>query len=387
MDKNDKKLRDIFEYDILDLLDLKTEPSPTINESDRLVLTYMDILNFYEKKGREPEEGKNVIETSLYYRLEAIRKNKSKIDLLIKYDKYNLLKNPKGKKVISINDIFKNDSLGILNSDTENIFTLQNVPKVTTMPDYVGSRKACKDFKNYEYLLKLCQSDLASGKRKLYPFKNGQQIKKGYFFVLKGILLFVADVGKKEKENGITNARLRCIFENGTESDMLLRSLSAELYKDGRRVTENEDKLLDAFNNISSEDEEKGFIYILKSKSDKTEIRAINNLYKIGFSIMTVEERIRNAEQEPTYLMAPVSIISVYKCYNMNPQKFEQLLHNFFGNSCLNIDVFDKNGYRHTPREWFIAPLPIIEEAIHFILNGEIIDYKYDCDRHIIVGR
>lgn len=172
-----------------------------------------------------------------------------------------------------------------------------------------------------------------------------------------------------------------------TESDMLLRSLSAELYKHGRRITELEEKLLDAYKNILSEDEETGFIYILKSKSDKPEIKSIENLYKIGFSKILVRERIKNADQEPTYLMAQVSIVSIFKCYNMNPQKLEQLLHNFFGRSCLNIDVYDKKGQRHTPREWFIAPLSVIEEAIHFILNGAIIDYKYDSDRQIIVAK
>lgn len=387
MDKNDKRLLDIFEDDTYGLLDIKAQSSHTNSEEERLVSSYQEILNFYENNHREPEEGNSVAETSLYYRLKGVREDKSKIDILGKYDKYNLINNPKEKEIKSISDIFNDDSLGILNDESQDIFTLQHVPKVTTMPDYVGSRKVCKDFENYQQLFKLCQSDLSSGKRKLYPFRKEQQIQKGYFFVLKGVLLFIADVGKKEKKKGKTNARLRCIFENGTESDMLLRSLSAELYKNGRRVTEHEDKLLDAFNNISQDDKENGFIYILKSKSDKSEIKAITNLYKIGFSIMTVEERIRNAEQEPTYLMAPVTIVSVYKCYNMNPQKFEQLIHNFFGNSCLNIDVFDKNGFRHTPREWFIAPLPIIEQAIHFILNGEIINYKYDPDKYMIVGR
>ncbi len=384
---NNKKLFDIFEDDLFGLLDSKPESSHTNNEEERLVSSYKEILSFYENNNKEPEQGNGVAERSLYYRLKGIRENQSKMDLLFKYDRYSLLNNKTEKEVKSINDIFKNDLLGILNSESESIFTLEHVPKVTTMPDYVGSRKVCKDFEGYQYVFRQCQSDLTSGKRKLYPFKKEQQIKKGYFFILKGLLLLVADVGKIERVKGRENARLRCIFENGTESDMLRRSLSAELYKNGRRVTEHDDKLLDSFNNISEEDKENGFIYILKSKSENLEIKEIPNLYKIGFSIMTVEERIRNAEQEPTYLMAPVSIVSVYKCYNMNPHKFEQLLHNFFGNSCLNIDVFDKNGCRHTPREWFIAPVSIIEDAIQFIINGEIVDYKYDSNRHEIVGR
>lgn len=120
------------------------------------------------------------------------------------------------------------------------------------------------------------------------------------------------------------------------------------------------------------------FIYILKSKSDKPEIKEIENLYKIGFSKIAVEDRIKNASQEPTYLMSDVRIITAYKCYNMNPHKLEQLLHVFFGSSCLNIDVFDNQGQRHTPREWFIAPLDVIEQTIKLIINGDIIKYRYD---------
>ena len=121
--------------------------------------------------------------------------------------------------------------------------------------------------------------------------------------------------------------------------------------------------------------------------SSDPEIQTIQNLYKIGFSRVPVEERIKNAENEPTYLMAAVSIVTVFQCYNMNPQKLKQLLHTFFGEACLNIDIFDKNGQRHTPREWFVAPLNIIENAINLVLNGEFIHYKYDPKIQRIVER
>lgn len=387
MDKNKRKLLDIFEDDQFGILNVKEQCSPAISEEERLVESYKEILDFYMQNNREPQLEKDITETLLYYRLKGIRENKSKLNLLIKYDTYNLLTNNIENEVKSIDDILNNDYLGILDSETEEIFNLKHIPKKTTMPRYVASRKTCNDFSDYEGIFKQCQSDLKHGKRKLNPFKNEQQIDKGYFFVLKGILLYVADIGERKLKNGKINARLRCIFENGTESDMLLRSLSAELYKNGRRVTEHEERILDKFNNIYVEDKEAGYIYILKSESNNEKIRTINNLYKIGFSTIKVEDRIKNAEQEPTYLMGNVSIVSVFKCYNMNPQKFEFLLHNFFGNTCLNVDVFDKAGKRHTPREWFIVPLDVIEEAIRFIISGEIIDYKYDYSRQIIVGK
>ena len=152
-------------------------------------------------------------------------------------------------------------------------------------------------------------------------------------------------------------------------------------------MTAHEDRLLDGFDNITDEDEETGFIYVLKSLSPKPEISEILDLYKIGFSTVPVEQRIKNAENEPTYLMAPVKIVTAYQCFNMNPQKLEQLLHTFFGSSCLNLDVYDTNGQRHTPREWFIAPLDIVEQAIHFVLNGDVINYRYDPEKKEIVGR
>jgi len=170
---------------------------------------------------------------------------------------------------------------------------------------------------------------------------------------------------------------------------MLKRSVEKILYENGSVVTENSaqvnEDFVEYFANVTAEDKEAGYIYILKSKSTNPEIRDINNLYKIGYSKVSVEDRVKNAEQEPTYLMAAVSIESVFKCYNMNPQKLEQLLHTFFGSSCLNIDIFDKTGKRYTPREWFIAPITVIEQSIHLIITGEIIKYKYDSEAKSIV--
>jgi len=116
---------------------------------------------------------------------------------------------------------------------------------------------------------------------------------------------------------------------------------------------------------------------VLQSLSTVPEIVATKNLFKIGYSTVPVLERIKNAAEEPTYLMAPVKVISVFECYNLNPQKFELLLHTFFGKACLNVDVYDKQGKRFSPREWFIAPLHIIEAAANMLINGDIVNYRY----------
>ena len=379
-------LEDIFNDDPFGLLDIKPAGTQARNADERLVSSFEEINSFYEKNNREPTSGNGVQEHQLKSRLNGIRSDQQKIEMLKPHDRFNLLKIVQ-KPIESIDDIWDDDDFGLLETSAESIFDLKHVSKATTMPDYVASRKPCMDFENFEHLFIACHQDLRAKRRKLYPFKNEQQIDKGYFFVLKGILLYVAEVSEKEKIGGKVNARLRCIFENGTESDMLLRSLAAELYKNGRRVTEKAENLLDNFNSISNEDKESGYIYVLRSLSENPEIKATKNLFKIGFSTTAVEERIKNAHLEATYLFAPVITVSVFKCYNMNTQKLELLLHTFFGNSCLNIDIFDKDSKRFTPREWFIAPIDVIEQAIEFIISGEIVNYKYEVNLQIIVNK
>lgn len=386
MDKN-KALEEIFNSDSMGLLDVEPKKPLALNADERLIASFQEINEFFERHKREPEpNGENIFEYQLYCRLKNLREDKNKVMVCELHDKYGLLKTEK-KEIASIEDIFDDDSLDILDGDSEGLFNFKHIPKETTMPDYIASRKPCEDFSKFESLFIKCQSDLTSNKRKLYPFKNEQDITEGHFFVLKGVLLYVDHVGEKSNEKGKMNARLRCIFENGTESDLLLRSLSAELYKHGRRVSETENGLLGGLKGISEDDYETGFIYILKSLSSDPKIQNIPNLYKIGYSNTPVEERIKNAEQEPTYLMAPVKIVSTFRCYNLNPQKLEQLTHSFFGKTCLNFDIFDNEGIRHTPREWFIVPLESIEDAIEFIISGEIVDYRYDTERQIIVGK
>lgn len=379
MDKVD--LLKLIEDDDLDLLKIQKKKSSMLTADERLIESFHDINEFISNNGREPKPGSDVHEHRLYARLKGIRESKTKIKSLLDLDEHGLLKQEM-KEIKSIQDIFDDDNLGLLDNDAESIFKLKHVPKITTMPNYIASRKPCNDFDAYKDKFVLCQSDLSSGRRQLLPFNN-EPIEKGLFFVLKGILLYIANVGEREIIGGRANARLHCIFENGTESDMLLRSLSAELYKDGRRISDIEEQI----NSFSDEDKKSGYIYILKSLSEKPEIKSIKNLYKIGYSKVSIEDRIKNAVIDPTYLMSQVSVVTAFECYNMNPQKLEQLLHRFFGKSCLSVDVFDNEGKRHIPREWFIAPLEIIEQAIHFVLAGEIVRYKYDVDQQIIVER
>ncbi|MDE3016271.1 MAG: GIY-YIG nuclease family protein [Pseudomonadota bacterium] len=380
------KLLALIQDDDLGLLNTKAKASGAVTPDERLIASFLEINDFMRKHEREPEaNSKDVHEFKLHKRLDSFRSDDAKATALLEHDEFGLLANR--KKIASINDVFADDDLGILDDGTDSIFTLKHVPKEINAPDYVAQRKPCKDFKEFEPLFKQCHADLTAGKRKLRPFAKAQQIDKGLFFVLKGILLYVDKVGPLESINGRTNARLRVIFDNGTESDMLLRSLSAELYKDGRRVTAHDDDLLEDFETVTEGDTSTGYIYILRSLSENQDIHSIQHLYKIGFSTMPVAERIKNAAQEPTYLNAPVKIISAYQCYNLNPQKLEQLLHTFFGKACLDVDLYDREGKRYVPREWFIAPREVIEQAVTLLINGEIVHYQYDADKQEIVER
>ena len=397
MDKN-KILKDIFEDDPLGLLNTKPTTSPARNEDERLVASFNEINNFYETNNKEPQQGGGIQEHQLFARLKSLRENPAKIELLKPHDKFDLL-NFEIKIIQSFDDIFNDDDLGILKDDSEGLFDFKHIKKIDerASADFVAKRKPCKDFSKYEQQFKDVQRDLKDSKRRLITFKE-ENLRAGDFYVHNGVLLYLEKVddkkevleyksGSRERKDG----RTRVLFENGTESNMLFRSLYKALLANGKAISQNVDDVnesyLETFSSITENDEEAGYIYILKSKSDKQEIKEIQNLFKIGFSKSNVEDRVRNAIHEPTYLMAEVRIVMTYKCYNINPQKFEQLIHNFFGNSCLNIDVFDKEGSRYTPREWFIVPVGIIDQAIRLIISGDIVKHKYDSIIEEIVER
>ena len=379
MEKDD--LLKILQDDDMGLLNVKPKRA-AINVDERLLASFQQINDFYRQHGKEPESNpSNILEFQLFNRLKGLRASKEKCEALQEVDEFKLLTFVESPKPItSVADIFNDDSLGLLDDEAASIFQLKHVPLVKEMPDKIAQRKRCPDFEQFEPLFKQCHAELAAGAREARGFTGEQQIQPGHFFILHGITAYVAEVGEKEVKNGKVNARLRCIFENGTESNMLLRSLATELYKDetGRRILDPNDKALEALEQIHASDEKSGYLYVLKSLSTVPEIADTKNLFKIGYSTAPVLDRIKNAAEEPTYLMAPVKVVEVFECYNLNPQKFELMLHTFFGKACLNVDVYDKQGKRFSPREWFIAPLHIIEAAANMLINGDIVNYRYD---------
>lgn len=290
----------------------------------------------------------------------------------------------------SLDDIFNSDEFGLLNTDKEeDIHTLKNVPKVEKRADadFVARREKFDDFDKYEQLFIDCQNDLKTNRRQIVPSIESQ-LDIGTFCVLDGVLLYIADIQDGYRGNsGKINRRTTIIFENGTKSNMLLRSLGKRLKDSGNMVTKLESEKDNGLFDVTNEDTQNGYIYILKSLSNEDTIKTKRNLYKIGFSTTSVETRIKNAKEDPTYLMAEVKTVAAYEVYNVNPHKLEQLIHKFFGNSCLDIEIYDGLGKLYKPREWFIAPLEIIEEAINLIVNRKIINYKYDDKSESIVER
>lgn len=407
----DEFLDFVSENDELGLLTVKVKTSaPTADE--HLLAKFNEINEFVSLNGKEPTtDMSNISEFMLSQRLIAIKGNTEQCEVLREFDVHNLLPVEQvakiaepiadyklksvedavalPKEIESLDDIFSDDALGLLVDDAESIFTIRNVPTTIDMPSKIASRKRCKDFDQYESLFISCHDDLRTGEREQHQFSGEQQIQKGQFFILHGVMCYVADMEERVKKNGKTNAKLHLIFENGTESDMLLRSLATELYKDetGRRILPKSENALDSMLGIKDDDQASGFIYILQSLSTNPDIATIKNLYKIGYATTSVEKRIANAVKEPTYLMAPVHHVSSYKCFNMNAQKFENLLHTFFGKACLEIEVADTEGKMCKPREWFIAPLKAIEMAIQLLINGEIINYQYDLASGQVIER
>ena len=400
IEDKDKILDEIFSNDPLGLLNVKPKNSNVKTADERLSNSFEEINDFISKNEREPAPNPSKIsEYQLYSRLKSLREDEDKMLALEPQDTYGLLKVEK-KEINSIDDIFNDDILGMFDDgEAQSLFEFKHTPRelARAEADFVARRKPCKNFKDYEALFKSVQSDLSSGKRKLVEFKQGN-IREGAYYIHRGILFLLEkiDISKKDhyREDGTrvrADGRTRCVFENGTESNMLMRSVEKSLYANGQVVSENADSVTEEFyerfTDITDEDKEAGYIYVLSSKSTDPKIREIRNLFKIGYSTTPVINRIKNAEKEPTYLMAPVHIEAEYKTFNMNTQKFEQLLHNFFGASCLNIDIYDEKLRRHMPQEWFIAPLKVIDQAIEMIITEKIIHYKYDQELEIIILR
>lgn len=255
-------------------------------------------------------------------------------------------------------------------------------------PDHVAQRKLCEDFAQFQPLFAQMHHDLKTGKRQLQRISKTTSLAEGRFYLVEGQMVLLHKILEKKKgTNGLPDGRTRCIYENGTESDVMLQTLRKNVVASGYAITETEDETQDKFFNptdVKQGDQVTGYIYVLRSKSDNPEIKNIKNLYKIGFSTNRVEERVANAEHEPTYLMAPVEIVSTYKIVNMHSQKFEDLVHQVLQEVNFRFKVADDKGELHEATEWYVVPLEIIDSIIQKIMNGTIIYFSYNKDQQCL---
>lgn len=291
-----------------------------------------------------------------------------------------------------LKDLFSDPLLDV--SDKE--LTLFNLPAdmkrvmegKRLQPDHYAQRKRCEDFDLYRPLFEKVQKELNEGKRNLIKTSKTSNLDEGHYYVVGGQLLLLESIHeKKTNRSGMIDGRTRCIYEDGTESDILLQTLRTNVLYEGYGVTDPQGKTDQEFTLLAEGDKSTGYIYILRSLSPNPEIVGLKNLYKIGFTVNSVEERVANAEHEPTYLMAPVQIMSTAQIVNMNSHLFETLVHQVFQAVNFQIKVYDDNGVEHEPSEWYVAPLEIIELVIQKIADRSIVNYTYNADMQCLEKR
>lgn len=367
--------------DELGLLELPVK-AQAMTKDERLVASFNDITEFVREHGREPaRQGGDVAEMKLFFRLEGIRANDHQREELAPHDELALLHEP--EPPTSLEEVASDDTLGLLDDPAIDIFELRNVPKEPPVqPDRVAQREPCEDFERFEPLFKQCHAELHAGLRKLVPFRNEQEIRVGVFYVHRGVLTYIAAEGERRKERGRVNARLRCIFENGTEADLLLRSLGSQLYQFGKQVTDPIEATNEAVE--LQLDGKTGYVYVLTSLSDSPDVTAIPNLHKIGFTTTTLAERTSGARRHATFLGADVEEVATYQMPASMARGVEKLLHQFFG--AVRLDAWFEQGGVATAEinEWFSVPLEEIDKAIDLLQAETIENYEYDPDERAI---
>lgn len=359
---------------------------------ERIIAGFEDIQKFVFEHGRLPQhsEDGDIFERLYAVRLQRLRELPEATDLLADLDADGLLS---GAEVMSVADDLDDDALlAALGVEVEAspITELKHVRSNAERKEAedIANRQRCEDFETFQPLFEKVQRELDSGQRETRPFELKAEIQRGRFFIVEGQKVYVAEMGEETlTDQGRTDARLRVIFDNGTESRMLMRSLQRALNKDeyGRRITESIAGPL--FADAPEEgDSTTGTIYVLRSKSDHPLVSKNRELvHKIGVTTLGVDKRVAGAHLQPTFLMAPVEVVATYELYNINQTRLENLIHRIFGNAQLDIEIPDRFGRPVTPREWFLVPLFVIDEAVQKIKDGTITKFRYDPERASLV--
>jgi hypothetical protein len=367
-------------------VEVKKQLSRTPRE-ERIIAGFEEILRFADEHGRPPQHGedRDIFERLYAVRLDRIRDLQECRDLLAPLDEQGLLANTPTPSASDSDDLDDDALLAELGVEVAKspLTELKHVRSTAEKKaaDEVANREKCEDFATFKPLFEQVQKELDSGLRETRPFEMKAEIEKGRFFIVSGQKAYVADKGETiTNEQGRTDARLRVIFDNGTESNMLMRSLQRALNKDdaGRRITDPSAGPLFSDQTIDG-DEASGTIYVLRSKSDHPLVAENRGLvHKIGVTNMSVEKRIAGAHLQPTFLMANVEVVATYELYNINRTKLENLIHRIFEPARLEIEIMDRFGRPVIPREWFLVPIFAIKDAVERIKDGTISGYVYD---------
>lgn len=377
----------VLSADIDGLLDAPEKPKKATS-SDRLERSFLEIVEFRRVQGRVPSSTTREIgERKLGARLDGILANEEKIEALKHLDdEFSLLAPPEAPS--SLDELLEGDDLDLLGDDDSGIFDVSDLParRAPATMGTVAKRKKAEDFDKFEHLFKQKHAELAAGSMILAPFKGIQTVREGRFFVLGGVMAFIAEVDEAEYKSTTVRInrreRMRVIFENGTESSMYKQSFGIRMYEqDGYAVVNADAEVVEVLDG----DVQTGHIYVLESLSTDPRIASIPNLHKIGFTTASVEQRIKNAEKSPTYLMAPVRVVEDYTLFNVKASALEHLLHLVFAEVRLDLTQVGADGKNYDPSEWFVAPRKAINQAITMIESGEILNVRYDANEERFV--
>lgn len=369
-------------------LETKREGSRTPRE-ERIIAGFEEIQRFVEQNGRIPQhgEGRDIFERLYAVRLDRLRELHECWALLEPLDHQELLSGGGKLPPAIIPEELDDDALlaelGVEAAASSDLTELRHVRSAAEKreAEEIANRERCQDFERFKPLFQQVQQELDSGLRQTRPFELKAEIRTGSWFIVGGQKAYVAEVGELFTNNqGRSDARLRVIFDNGTESNMLMRSLQRALNKDeaGRRITDPVAGPL--FSGQQAEDDQaSGTIYVLRSKSDHPIVAANRDLvHKIGVTNMSVEQRIAGARLQPTFLMADVEVVATYELFNINRTKLENLIHRVFSAACFDLTIKDRFGHPVKPREWFLVPLHVIDELVDRIRDGSITEFEYD---------
>ena len=359
-------------------------------KDERIIAGFEDIQRFVDEHGRLPlhGEGRNIFERLYAVRLDRLRQLPECREILMPLDRQGLLGETAHLQEPLSDDELAAELEGI--AEPSEIEMLVHVPRPEDIkrPDEIATRKLCADFKQFKPLFEQLQKELKAGIRQTREFELKSEIEPDRYFIVNGQVAYVAEKGEVfTNDQGRRDARLRIIFDNGTESNMLMRSLQRQLHADpaGRRITDPDVGPL--FGSSSEEgDLGSGTIYVLRSNSKNPRIAERRDvIHKIGVTGNKVEIRIGAARVDPTFLFADVEIVATYELFNVNRVKLENLIHRFFEPAQLDLEIPDNFGRPYRPREWFLVPLAAIDEAVGRIKDGTIVNFKYDVQNARVV--